>query len=99
MELRRRGAEVVLVPSAFMVPTGRAHWHVLLRSESFCIVVAVAVVDDHHVVCVPICWCSSACLSLFGGCVGISHSVGIGIHRLGHRDSVLCVGSGAIWPA
>ena len=64
VELRRRGAEVVLVPSAFTVPTGRAHWHVLLRSESFCVAVAV---DEYHVVWVPICWCSSACL-----CVSLS---------------------------
>jgi Carbon-nitrogen hydrolase len=25
------GAHVLLVPSAFTVPTGRAHWHTLLR--------------------------------------------------------------------
>jgi predicted amidohydrolase len=25
------GAQVLLVPSAFTVPTGRAHWHTLLR--------------------------------------------------------------------
>jgi deaminated glutathione amidase len=29
--LVERGARVLLVPSAFTVPTGRAHWHVLLR--------------------------------------------------------------------
>ena len=34
VELVRRGAEVLLAPSAFTVPTGRAHWHALLRGES-----------------------------------------------------------------
>lgn len=76
VELRRRGAEVVLVPSAFTVPTGRAHWHVLLRSESFCTVsvaLIVVVVDEYHVLCVPICLCPFVCLSLFGGCMDITH--------------------------
>ena len=27
------GAEVLLMPSAFTVPTGKAHWHALLRGE------------------------------------------------------------------
>ena len=31
--VHRGGAEVLLVPSAFTVPTGRAHWHALLRGE------------------------------------------------------------------
>ncbi|KAJ7036809.1 carbon-nitrogen hydrolase [Mycena alexandri] len=30
--LRRLGAEIITIPSAFTVPTGRAHWHTLLRS-------------------------------------------------------------------
>ncbi|EJK48153.1 hypothetical protein THAOC_33077, partial [Thalassiosira oceanica] len=34
VELVRRGAEVLLAPSAFTVPTGRAHWHALLRGKS-----------------------------------------------------------------
>ena len=29
--VQKGGAEIILVPSAFTVPTGRAHWHVLLR--------------------------------------------------------------------
>ena len=34
MELvRNMGAQVLLVPSAFTVPTGAAHWHTLLRGE------------------------------------------------------------------
>jgi predicted amidohydrolase len=29
--LRNAGADILLVPSAFTVPTGQAHWHTLLR--------------------------------------------------------------------
>ena len=32
--LAARGAEVVLLPSAFTVPTGEAHWEVLLRARA-----------------------------------------------------------------
>ncbi|KAJ1637472.1 nitrilase-like protein 1-like protein [Pavlovales sp. CCMP2436] len=32
--LAQRGAEVILVPSAFTVPTGKAHWHLLLRARA-----------------------------------------------------------------
>jgi nitrilase len=41
--LAARGAVVLAVPSAFTVPTGEAHWHVLLRAraiENLCAVVA-----------------------------------------------------------
>ncbi|KAL7529488.1 hypothetical protein ACHAWF_003003, partial [Thalassiosira exigua] len=31
--VQKMGAEVLLVPSAFTVPTGKAHWHALLRGE------------------------------------------------------------------
>ena len=38
------GAQIILVPSAFTVPTGAAHWHVLLRGErASCAVVCVFV--------------------------------------------------------
>ncbi|KAJ7173934.1 carbon-nitrogen hydrolase [Mycena crocata] len=30
--LRRKGADVITIPSAFTVPTGRAHWYTLVRS-------------------------------------------------------------------
>ncbi|HUR43665.1 MAG TPA: carbon-nitrogen hydrolase family protein, partial [Aestuariivirga sp.] len=33
-ELGQRGAEIITVPSAFTVPTGEAHWHVLLRARA-----------------------------------------------------------------
>lgn len=32
--LRAAGADIVLVPSAFMPSTGAAHWHVLLRARA-----------------------------------------------------------------
>lgn len=32
--LARQGADVILVPSAFTVPTGEAHWHLLLRARA-----------------------------------------------------------------
>lgn len=32
--LQRRGAEILTVPSAFTLPTGRAHWHALLRARA-----------------------------------------------------------------
>lgn len=43
--LSRQGAELLVVPSAFTVPTGRAHWEVLLRAraiENFCALIAPA---------------------------------------------------------
>ena len=49
--LRRAGAQVILVPSAFTVETGRSHWSVLLRAraiETQCWVIAAATVGTHH---------------------------------------------------
>jgi deaminated glutathione amidase len=48
--LARSGACVFAVPSAFTVPTGRAHWHILLRAraiESACFVIAAAQSGTH----------------------------------------------------
>ena len=45
------GATILSVPAAFTVPTGRAHWHVLLRAraiESACFVVAAAQCGAHE---------------------------------------------------
>ena len=45
------GATVLAVPAAFTVPTGEAHWHVLLRTraiESACFVVAAAQCGTHE---------------------------------------------------
>src|SRR6202007_2210016 len=32
--LAEAGADVIAVPAAFTVPTGKAHWHVLLRARA-----------------------------------------------------------------
>lgn len=44
------GAELLTVPAAFTVPTGQAHWHVLLRAraiEAGCYVIAAAQTGRH----------------------------------------------------
>ena len=49
--LRRMGANILLVPSAFSVETGYAHWDVLLRTraiENQCYVVAAAQIGKHN---------------------------------------------------
>ncbi|MEO7563764.1 MAG: carbon-nitrogen hydrolase family protein [Sphingomicrobium sp.] len=49
--LTEAGAEVIAVPAAFTVPTGQAHWHVLLRAraiEAGLFVVAAAQVGTHE---------------------------------------------------
>jgi predicted amidohydrolase len=49
--LAESGAQVVAVPAAFTVPTGQAHWHVLLRAraiEAGVFVVAAAQVGRHE---------------------------------------------------
>lgn len=49
-DLAHAGADFLTVPSAFTVPTGRAHWHVLLRAraiETGCYVMAAAQVGEH----------------------------------------------------
>ena len=33
VDLVGMGAQVLLMPSAFTVPTGKAHWHALLKGE------------------------------------------------------------------
>ncbi|MES2157596.1 MAG: carbon-nitrogen hydrolase family protein [Pseudomonadota bacterium] len=48
--LTNAGATILLAPAAFTVPTGKAHWHVLLRAraiEAGCFVIATAQVGDH----------------------------------------------------
>jgi len=48
--LAHGGAQFLSIPSAFTVPTGRAHWHVLLRAraiENFCFVFAPAQCGEH----------------------------------------------------
>lgn len=49
--LRKFGAEILTYPSVFTVPTGQAHWEVLLRAraiENQCYVVAAAQVGQHN---------------------------------------------------
>lgn len=45
LRLKRLGAEVLLYPSAFTVPTGKAHWEALLRGR--------AIECQCYVSCVP----------------------------------------------
>jgi len=50
-ELARQGAEIILVPSAFTVPTGLAHWQPLLTAraiETQCYVIAAAQYGTHQ---------------------------------------------------
>lgn len=50
-ELVRQGADIILVPSAFTVPTGQAHWQPLLAAraiETQCYVVAAAQYGIHE---------------------------------------------------
>jgi predicted amidohydrolase len=49
--LAEADADVIAVPAAFTVPTGRAHWHVLLRAraiEAGLFIVAAAQVGQHE---------------------------------------------------
>jgi len=49
--LAEGGAEVIAVPAAFTVPTGRAHWEVLLRAraiETGCFIIAAAQGGTHQ---------------------------------------------------
>ncbi len=49
--LAQAGAEVIVVPSAFTVPTGQAHWEALLRAraiETGCYILAPAQVGLHR---------------------------------------------------
>ncbi len=48
--LAQAGADILTIPSAFTVPTGEAHWHVLLRAraiETGCFVLAPAQTGTH----------------------------------------------------
>jgi predicted amidohydrolase len=50
-EYVRKGAQLLTVSAAFTVPTGKAHWHTLLRAraiENQCFVVAPAQVGRHN---------------------------------------------------
>lgn len=48
---RHQGADILTYPSAFTVPTGMAHWHLLLRAravENQCYVIAAAQTGKHN---------------------------------------------------
>ncbi|MGH6816713.1 MAG: carbon-nitrogen hydrolase family protein [Hyphomicrobiaceae bacterium] len=48
--LAKAGARLIAIPSAFTVPTGRAHWHTLMRAraiETQCFVLAAAQAGKH----------------------------------------------------
>ena len=50
-DLAQAGADFLTIPSAFTVPTGKAHWHTLLRSraiETGCFVFAAAQDGEHE---------------------------------------------------
>jgi len=50
-KMAQKGAEILTVPAAFTVPTGRAHWETLLRAraiETGCFVIAPAQVGTHE---------------------------------------------------
>ncbi|MBC7427442.1 MAG: carbon-nitrogen hydrolase family protein [Bacteriovorax sp.] len=50
-QYRINGAEILTFPAAFTVPTGKAHWHTLLRAraiENQCFVVAAAQWGHHN---------------------------------------------------
>jgi len=49
--LSEAGAELLAIPAAFTVPTGKAHWHVLLRAraiENACFAIAAAQSGRHE---------------------------------------------------
>jgi deaminated glutathione amidase len=49
-DLAKAGAQILTIPAAFTVPTGRAHWHILLRAraiETGCFVLAPAQSGAH----------------------------------------------------
>lgn len=50
-DLAKHGAQILLIPAAFTVPTGKAHWNVLNRAraiETGSFVIAAAQVGEHH---------------------------------------------------
>jgi predicted amidohydrolase len=51
LALKRQDAQVITYPSAFTVPTGKAHWEILLRAraiETQSYVIAAAQVGAHN---------------------------------------------------
>lgn len=51
LHYRMNGTEIITYPAAFTVPTGKAHWHTLLRAraiENQCFVIAAAQWGHHN---------------------------------------------------
>ncbi len=49
--LAKKGTHIILVPAAFTVPSGKAHWEILLRSraiENSLFIVATNMCGTHH---------------------------------------------------
>jgi predicted amidohydrolase len=48
--LAEAGADVIAIPAAFTVPTGRAHWHVLMRARAIeaGLFIVAAAQSGHH---------------------------------------------------
>ncbi len=50
-ELGRRQCDAIAIPAAFTVPTGRDHWHIMMRAraiEASAFVIAAAQVGEHE---------------------------------------------------
>ena len=50
-QLAKKGAKIILIPSAFTVPTGKAHWETLVRARSIensIFVIATNMCGNHH---------------------------------------------------
>ena len=50
-KIAKKGAQIILMPAAFTVPSGRAHWEVMLRSraiENSFFVIATDMCGTHH---------------------------------------------------
>ncbi|MGL5429174.1 MAG: carbon-nitrogen hydrolase family protein [Vibrio sp.] len=93
-ELRRQGAQVLLVPAAFTAVTGQAHWQVLLRAraiENQCWVIAVGQTGRHP--CGRETWGHSMVISPWGEVIA---DLGAAAHSkvvefdLATLDSVRC---------
>lgn len=81
-ELRRQGADILIVPAAFTYLTGQAHWEVLLRAraiEQQCFVVAANQCGWHDERRQT--WGHSMVINPWGDI----------INALGHEPAVLCV--------
>ena len=50
-KLAKQGSEVILMPAAFTVPSGKAHWEIMLRSraiENSLFLIATNMCGTHH---------------------------------------------------